>query len=68
MKLCSGTLEDLLPFEADCVTSTVDNSPDGLHFTSNLYNSLDQGSPSVHDLSQTSSWLASPHISSDLAL
>ncbi|MCJ8745662.1 hypothetical protein PDJAM_G00132780 [Pangasius djambal] len=71
-------LEDLLSPGADQVTSTVDSSPDGsvrdnvgLQFSSILDNSLDQGNlvsdvinPSVlHDSSQTSSWLTTPHLS-----
>lgn len=76
-----GSLEDLLTLGADQVTSTVESNPDGsvqddvgLHFTSNLNNSLDQGSlvsdvishSVVHDLSQTSSWLTTPHLSAVL--
>ncbi|XP_026793644.1 transcriptional activator GLI3 isoform X2 [Pangasianodon hypophthalmus] len=76
-----GPLEDLLSPGADQVTSTVDSSPDGsvrdnvgLRFSSILDDSLDQGSlvsnvisPSVlHDLSQTSSWLTTPHLSAVL--
>ncbi|XP_060756050.1 transcriptional activator GLI3 isoform X2 [Neoarius graeffei] len=78
--LCRS-LKDRLSPGADQVTSTVAGNPDGsvrddvgLHFTSNLDNSLDQGSlvsdvisPSVvHDLSQTSSWLTAPHLSAVL--
>lgn len=75
-----GPLEDHLSPGADQVTSTVDSSPYGrvqdnvgLHFSSILDDSLNQGclvvdvsSPSVHDLSKTSSWLTTPHLSAVL--
>lgn len=75
-----GPMEDLLSPEADQVTSTVNSSADGsvqdnvgIHFSSILDDSLDQGRlvsnvliPSVHDFSQTSSWLTTPHISAVL--